>query len=364
MPVMSSALRQRWLHCAAVVMATAVLPGLCRRSLAEDRLVLTAPNSSSRVALRGEVLQVSAEFVEFRLAVNKEVRRYPVERVVEIVTPRVPQHAQAVSSMAQRRYSESVAPLQAALQRESRPWMRHTILAELIRCHLELGDDVAAAELFVSLIRSDPRLRNWALAPLRWAAAPMTPAEQDFARAALEGNVPALQLIAASWGLEHPRFAGSALRILEQLQQAEDDSVRTLARVQLWRRDLPTAVASDLRIARWEQQVRRIPLPLRRGPMLVIAAARRRRHENDLAAATWLWLPSAFPEPRRWAAEAVFHAAEALRDSGDIAAAARLLDELTSEYQETPAAQLAARELAKLREGAEQGGQGRDGNGR
>lgn len=358
-------MRSRWFRSCAVIVVVAVATVYANGTVfAEDRLVLRLPGSSSRVAVRGQVLDVSGDAVEFRLAVNKEVKRYPLERVVEIITPRVPQHARAVSSIGQRQYGEAVTALQAALEADGRPWMRHTILADLIRCYIELGDDVAAAERFILLVRSDPRPRNWILAPLRWTNAPVTEAERQFVDEALRRGGPVARLIAASWVLEQPGLAGTAGQVLDELLQAQDEHVRTLARVQLWRRDVQSGAVSDLRIARWEREVRRMPLPLRRGPMLVLAAARRGRRENDLAAATWLWLPSAFPEPRRWAAEAVFEAAEALRDAGDIKAAARLFDEVASEYPDAPASQLAAGALDELRRRAAPTPQGRGENGK
>ncbi|RMG36253.1 MAG: hypothetical protein D6725_11010 [Planctomycetota bacterium] len=326
-------------------MAVAALHVAGLMAASEDRLVLQLRGSGSRVAVRGEVLDRTADFVEFRLAVNKEVKRYPVDQVVAILTTRVQPHSRGVSLMKQGLYRAAVEPLQAALKTENRRWMRREVLADLIRCHLEIGDDVAAAELFDALVRADSDILHWKLAPLRWSPTPLTAAEATFASEALEADSEVLRLIAASWLWQDPARRMAAERVLEALLRSGDDRVQMLARVQLWRRDLRQGEITDLRIRHWERTAQRIPIPLRRGPWLLVARARRLRRENDLAAATLLWIPSAFPEPRRWAADAIFQAAEALREAGDAASAGRLYREVAAEYGETPAGELAARKF-------------------
>jgi tetratricopeptide (TPR) repeat protein len=144
---------------------------------------------------------------------------------------------------------------------------------------------------------------------------------------------------------EHGTGAEIALR---RLAAESDPNIQSLARAQLWRREVRGGEPDDLTLGRWESDIRLTPEPLRGGPWFVFGDARRKRLQYDKAAQAYLWVPLVYDENSRLAAEATLRAADSLRRIGQADEAARLYRELQSRHPGTAQAQAAAAALAEL----------------
>ncbi|MGH7127635.1 MAG: tetratricopeptide repeat protein, partial [Planctomycetaceae bacterium] len=168
--------------------------------------------------------------------------------------------------------------------------------------------------------------------------AQVAPPLREQARIWLERSTDADRLLAASVLLEDPQLGDDAETALQRLSASTNESVRLLARTQLWRVRLREGELTRGEPAQWQAQIDTMPEDLRGGPYFLLAQAYERRREDDRAAAAFLWLPVVSPHDHHLAARACVEAADALVRTGRKTEAVTLYREAVFRYRDTVSA--------------------------
>ena len=312
-------------------------------TLGEDRVTVSAGAGGSQVVVRGTVVDWTGR--ELRMRTGDGVQTYPAEQVIDVESPRLPNHATGLADLAASRLQPARQTLAQALAEEPREWMRREILAALTRADLAAGDRAAAGDHFLALAGSDSQTPYYSLVPLDWTTAAPTAALTAAGRGWLQSTQPLSQLLGASALLFHPSLKEQAARELDDLARVSDPQIYPLARAQLWRQTLATGAVAAGEITRWEDRTAALPEPLRGGPYYLIGTAWANAHDPERAAETLLWLPLVYDSDASLAAAATLQAAEQLTAIGRSADAILLYREITHRWPVSPAAQTARERL-------------------
>ncbi|MEM8865294.1 MAG: hypothetical protein AAGF31_07060 [Planctomycetota bacterium] len=270
-------------------------------------------------------------------------KTYPAGRVLEIDTTWPAEYVAAQQAIEEKAWQTAAKQLTNVIRSEQRAWARRWLVADLLRCRLALGQWEQAGELLIALDTSDPTTRAWSLAPLPWFAADdITPSD---ARAWLDRPEESARLLGAAWLLTTPeqRLARGELR---SLARSKRPAIASLAECQLWRLDLVQADARQT--DRWEDRLQAIPAHLQAGPQHLLAHVYLRQKRYDDAALIALQAPLTGVAPHRLSARGLLLAAKALSAASHDEEAQVLLEEITTEYADTPQRQDAAALLARI----------------
>jgi tetratricopeptide (TPR) repeat protein len=246
----------------------------------------------------------------------------PAEKVIEIQTPATKDESSGDALKAAGKLDESIDAYRQAKRGESRRWVVRRIVAKLVNCYERNNQFDAAGDEFLALLAGDEETPYFSAIPLAWRTSAMPPAK---AADWLAASAPAAQLLGASWLLSGAERA-KASSTLKTLSSDLDPRIAHLASAQLWRISLVTASTDE--IARWEQQIERMPAELRAGPLLVLGDALTRTGRSDDALLAWLQVPLVDPQRETLSAEGYRSAAKALEKAGRAEDAARLQREL------------------------------------
>jgi tetratricopeptide (TPR) repeat protein len=331
-----------------MALAALALPARLAADGLTDQLSLRG-ESGGRTIVRCRIVDFDGQFVRFRLSEDGPVDSRPADQVVKIETPQTPPHIEGLNHYAQGQYEQAAARFELALAQESRAWIRRDILAMLGRCALRRGDYADAGARFLMIAESEPDTRHIGLVPLLWTDDEPAPQHRSAAVDWLSKADALPKLLGASALLFDAEHATTAEIALRRLAADADDNVQSLARAQLWRRDVRGGEPDDLTLERWEAAIRLTPEPLRGGPWFVLGEARFKRLQYDQAAQAYLWVPLVYDENSPLAATATLRAADSLRRIGHTADAATLYREVQSRHAETAYAQTAAAALAELK---------------
>lgn len=323
-----------------------------------DKVVISpGGRGSTRVTLKGEVLEYTGETLRIRLKVGEAAKEFPASDVVEILTPQGIGHQKGLELFSKRDYAAAGKAFQTAFADEPRAWVKREILTYLVRCALMQGDYVTATSKFAMLIRSDSRTHSFALIPLVWAKQQPNAVLKSQAEGWLLDNKQsvALRLMGASILLEDPQLGTTASVALRELGANSDRRVGVLATCQQWRTRLATRKEINLtELQVWEQKLESLPEELRGGPHFLMGRAYVSRREFELGAVHLLWVPLVQADDHFLAAQATLEAADALATIGQLEEAARLYEETSARYEDTPSAQEAAAQLKELLKQANQ----------
>ncbi len=315
--------------------------------------VIVSPGgrSSTRVTLKGEILEYTGETLRIRLKVGEAAKEFSASDVIEILTPQVSGHQKGLELFGKKDYDGATKAFLAAFDDEQRAWVKREILTYLVRCALMKGDYVNATSKFAILVRSDPRTHSFSLIPLIWTRQSANPALKSQAESWLldEKQPAAVRLMGASILLDDPQFGTTASVALRDLAAQSDRRVGVLASSQQWRTRLATRKEinpTELKV--WEQKLESLPEELRGGPHFLMGRAYASRREFELAAVHLLWTPLVQPDDHFLAARATLEAADALATIGQLEEAAKLYEETSDRYASTPAAQEADSQLKEL----------------
>ena len=316
-----------------------------------DSVTLQPERGGGRVTVRGTVREYTGRSLEIIIGTGR-LQTYPASEVIAVESPQTEPHRRALTEFKAGRIEPAAAALQQALAEEKRPWMRREILALFVRCALQKGDYGAAGSRFLLLVQSDPETRHFELIPLAWEFVQTDETLAAQARAWLSQSDEVARLIGASHLLGENvdaaavvQGAPSAEHELNRLASSTDLRVRSLARAQLWRKNLRARQVPREEIERWESRIEDMPDRLRGGPWYVVGQGYLVRRENQRAAAALLWLPLVFDHDATLAGSACFQAAGALAAAGRHNEAAAMYQETTERFRGTPAAAKAARAL-------------------
>ncbi len=319
---------------------------------APDKVIISpGGRASTRVTLKGEILEYTGETLRIRVKAGEAAREYSASDVIEILTPQVSGHQRGLELFAKQDFPAAEKAFRAAFEDESRPWVKREILSYLIRCSLMQGDYVNATMKFATLIRSDPRTHSFPLIPLIWTRLRPDPALRSLGEGWLldEKQPPAIRLMGASILLDDSVLGATANLALRDLAAQSDRRVGGLAACQQWRSRLGTRKEINLtELKIWEQKLDSLPEELRAGPHYLMGRAYVSRREYELGAVHLLWTPLVQPEDHYLAAQATLEAGDALVTIGQLEAGADLYEEAKSRYAGTPAAQEAADQLQEL----------------
>lgn len=299
-------------------------------------VVVVRGSRGELVRLTGTVVEYSGEGLLLRPRVGPD-RTVSAERVLAVETKRQPGFLEAQAEKAAGRIERALALLRDAMSKDSRPWARREIAAEMVRCSQAAGNDLVACELFLQLISEDPRTPYMDCIPLAWTPDQQTSALENAAKAWLRDSRPAAQLLGASYLLLGPTGAEAAARLRSLALGREGDSrIALLAAAQLWRSQAFTAPAEE--IERWEQIAEKLPLPYRGGPYYVIALAWMHRRQANRAVTLYLKVGLLCDNPRPLVARCLWEAANAPQKTEwkeDAARVESLRRELTLRFPET-----------------------------
>jgi signal peptidase II len=340
----TAARRAPWQRIAAGALAAVVgLALLIPPAFAEDRVTLKRGPLAGRITITGTIEDYTGEELRIHATQGETVRTFAAAEVLSVETPHEESHDRGLGLIRENRLDEAREALEAALKQEVRKWVRREILAELTRCALRQGDYPTAGQRFLSLLKSDSTTRHFGLIPLVWASEPIPDKARAEGRVWLGGTDEAARLIGASLLLEDPVAGTAAREALRGLSMSPDRRIQLLAQMQAWRTE--TGPIGDLQIARWQERVDALPPSLRAGPSFLLGQAYAARHDFELAAASWLWLPLVDDHDFRLSARACLEAGTALGRIGQQAEAQGLYREVTVRYAETTFAEEARRLL-------------------
>ena len=303
---------------------------------AEDVLVLRRSGTTGHSRLVGTIVDWTGQWVTFR-AGNRDEQRLPVERIVDVQTPRTLAQQNAFKALHQQRWSDALRDFRTAAAEDRRVWMRRQIHADISLCEWNLGEIVSAVENFAIVCQSDPTHPYYDRVPLPWSTQHLPASTAAQATQWMSDEQPAKRLMGAGWLLhQQPQ---QALAALQGLLQHTDARIVALAEAQLWRRQVVVAESED--VDRWRQRVRAFPSELRAGPLHVVGKAASRLQQYEQAAIDLMRAPIEHPEQQWLAADGLLEAAAALQNLKRNDDATRLYRELLKRYPNTEAAQLA-----------------------
>ncbi len=315
-----------------------------------DRVTVSLPDGAGRIVVTGEVLDYTGRGLRLRAKSGGTPRDYPANQVLDVSTVQTPRHAEGMTHFHEGRLPEAKAAFEAALDDEPRAWVRREILAMLVRCALRQGDLSMAGARFQLLARSDPDTPHYRLAPLRWESTD-APADLKLAARIWKGQQgDAAKLLAASVLLLDQGDGRDAERALGDLSANVNESIRTLAAAQLWRKELSTKNIDREEVDRWHRKVEEMPEGLRGGPYYVVGTAHRIRREYDRAAACLMWLPVVYADAPLLAARAGVEAGDSLARIGQRDEARAIYREVAERFKGTPFAREAADALEALKD--------------
>lgn len=307
-------------------------------SWAEDRVTIRTDTGVGNIVVSGQVVDWTGDKIKIRS--GGDVRQFDAAQVVDVQTVRLEKHVEGQKKLAAAQPDEAIPLLREALADEPRQWMRREILADLVKTDLARGDRTSAATFFLSLLESDENTSHFNLIPLDWGTVPPDPKATGPFRTWLETtNDDVRRLIGASVLLFDPEQSVSAVEVLNRLAVTTDRRIYTLARAQLWRRQVAKGDVPQAEIDRWISRLEQIPETLRGGAHYLIGRAWSNVGNPERAASEFLWLPLVYDNDPRLAAEATVAAARELETIGRTADAVVLYREVRSRFPFAPAAE-------------------------
>ncbi|MBI3465405.1 MAG: hypothetical protein HY000_20470 [Planctomycetes bacterium] len=341
------------MFCAVLVLMFVAAPTMS----AEDAVYFSSPDrESARTKITGEVVELTGTEVRIRSPGGGE-RKFPADRVVEVVTKRTPEQLAGNALLAEGEYQQALSKFRAALAdgNEQRGWVRREIVAQIVRCYMGLGQTTAASDAFLNLVRSDPATRSFDCIPLAWLPAQASQELQSAAQKWLkheESNSTATataRLLGASHLLATPQ-RDVAVAELQRLAGNDDVRIAALAKAQLWNSRLATAAEGDLR--KWSTAIEQMPELVRAGPYFVLGRALARKQRFEQAATTLLRVPILYPADRELAARSLVEAGACLQQLQQSQEAGSLYREVLDRHRASAAAAEAQTRLAALAESA------------
>ncbi|VAX39311.1 hypothetical protein MNBD_PLANCTO02-440 [hydrothermal vent metagenome] len=317
----------------------------------KDKIVVRLPRSRGRITLRGTIINYTGSSILIRSSVNASVKEFPTSSVVKVSTSHVAPYLQGMTFFSQKKYLQATRSFEKAIQQEDRKWVRREILAMLVRCALQAGDDRVASSRFLTLTESDAETFYFHLIPLQWTPSPLGNLSRLNGLAWLQNKSATTRLLGASRLLLDEKYGQFATTEMKALATNIDRRIRSYARMQLWRLELQhPKKLTKFQLERWRKEIERTPSSYRAGGWYLLGMAYSYKREYEQSATAFLWLPLVYDQDKFLAARSCYEGAESLLQIGKKHEAKILLQEVVKRFGETPAAQEAAIALKKLQQ--------------
>ena len=304
-------------------------------STADDRVTLIPEGSNDPVVIVGTVEDFSGAELIIQRAGAPSPDHFPSARIISVQTWHTAAHDQGLAELAQGKTPLAEQTLLKALRDDPRDWVQREIQAALLQCALRRGDWGTAGTRFLKITNQDPRTRHWNVAPLIWAPQSLGDGDKTLARGWLQLPEPPARLLAASWLLLDPAYGEVAEKKLNEAARDSNSIVATLARSQLWRLRMGPDL-NEIEIAKWRQEIRRMPQLLRAGPQYLLGRGLLQRQEHAAAAGELMWLPTVYRDNEELTARAMSDAGQALSKLAKTREALTVYDELIARYPWSP----------------------------
>jgi tetratricopeptide (TPR) repeat protein len=331
----------------SVRLAGLVAVALCLTGRAADRVTIRPEDSSGLFVVTGEIVAYNDEVLKLSSGGPGGLQSYSTASVAAVETFRVPLHLRGIELFEQGRIADAIVQFEGALEQEQRSWLRHEVLAWLVKCHQRSGDLDTAAARFAEIIATESHTRYWNIAPLRWGPQSVSERLQVSARRWVSSSSEALRLLGASLTLGDASGRLTGVAELRKLSRSQDRYVNGQAQALLWESTLDSNVTSVEELLRWQREIERMPESIRGGPWYVLGRVRMHRNEPDEAAAAWLRVLIVNDGDELLSARAGLEAALALRRINREAEVRTILQEVIERFPWTPSAREALAELAK-----------------
>jgi tetratricopeptide (TPR) repeat protein len=313
---------------------------------AEDKVTVRTSTGAGQAILTGQVMDWNGE--RLRMKASGDLREFDASKVTNVESPRLEQHIAGLKLLEAGKPDEAHAALTEAIAQEPRQWMRREILADLVRADLAREDRASAGKDFLALLESDPHTRHFKLIPLDWEVRPPSADLAAAAKGWLRSNdSDAAKLLSSSILLFDPSAGEQAADTLDRLARSADRNIFTLARAQLWRKQIARGDVPGGEIERWEDRTQDIPEPLRGGAYYLIGQGWSGRGDPERAAAAFLWLPLVYDSDAGLAASAAVAAADELSKTRRTADAVQLYREVLTRFPKTNAAARAKEQIER-----------------
>lgn len=303
--------------------------GLSESLFAQD-IVITLSSKGTETPRKGTIIQWQGERLE--IDINGRAKSISNSEIVRIKTNWSQSYQKAESLFSARQFDQAKDAFVAALQVESRPWAQNIIRAKLVQCCNVLDDPSSAGNYFVQLVQTDPRTRFMGLIPLPWTSSIIDARTTENAKIWMQSSKPPIQLIGASW-LLGSQLRTEATSVLEELAQGRDQSIAHLATTQLWREKIVTAKENDLR--RLQNQIERMPKPIRSGALYVAGEIQLRLNQDEAAAISFMKIPILHSDDLKLSAAGLQKSASVMQKLQRPKQANFLLRELVRDYRGT-----------------------------
>jgi tetratricopeptide (TPR) repeat protein len=311
----------------------------------DDVVSYRHPDTGALTRVTGEILQYTAAELRIRPAAGREAV-IPAERVQRVESAWTAAHAEADQLFEQARFGDALRHYGIAFGQEKRSWIRHRILAQTAWCYRSLGELDGAADAFLRMVRDNPDTPYFDAIPLVWQPYLPPTALEERATSWIENNSPPLVALTASSWLLSGRKGPTARQALRRLASGSDPPVAMMARAQLWRVQIVTATADDLK--QWEATIDQMPAALRAGPYFVLGQALAHRQQPDAAVLALLRVPILYPREYNLAAESLLVAGQLREQQSSAQDARRLYGEIAQNYPDSASAALAEQYLRRL----------------
>ena len=332
---------------AVIVMTlSAIFTAVVRAEDSPDTVVVRGAQTGAKITLAGIVEDYTGTELLLRTNPNEPPRVFSARDIVEVQTPQLEAQTKGLKLLSQGKADAAILEFESALKKEERLWVRREIVAGLVRASLRRGDLATAGRRFQSLVKSDPTTRHFGLIPLAWTSDVDAGAARDEASAWLEGKSEAGRLIGASLLYSDSEWRDEARAELKRLARSGDSRIHALAQMQLWRDEAQEGTRSRQLTVQWQRRIDELPDDLRAGPNYLLGRAYAARHDDELAAATLLWLPLVDDHDHHLAGRACFEAALALEKIGQRDESRQLFQEVVDRYGDTKVAKQAQGALA------------------
>lgn len=239
--------------------------------------------------VQGRIRQLDA--TELIIRTEEGDRKYASNRVEAVTIVWANEKAsEAFNLVEQRRYSEAIPAIDAALKTGIPVWQQRFLIASLIRSLDAVGKTPTAGVVFIRFLSpSRPPPLLYADLPLCWRSeipdASLTAAAEKW----LVGESEIERLLGASWLLlsSSPEPAEATLKTL---LTSQNESIAKLASLQLLRLAPPPETLKDL--PNWLAKRDGLIPPLQLGPSEFIAERLARINETELALGEWMRIAS------------------------------------------------------------------------
>lgn len=215
----------------------------------------------------------------------------------------------------QAAYKEAIPRLLEAIKRRPTAWRQQWLSVRMAVAAYEANRYPAVLELIAQLDRSRLPAVMVGQLPIEWHHTSPNPQRTAAAKSTLAASEPLVRLTAASMLLGGTDSATAEATLRRLSQEGTQPLKARLADALLWRQTPPPETKNEF--PRWKQKIKRLPIAVRWGPMMVVAERLQAAGEQEQALEWWLAAGLLAPQAEHPAAvRARRRAAELLEQMG------------------------------------------------